>query len=100
MKNITPIEIRKNGETKTATVLDASIIRDDLVSFCKFYWELRTPAVQVEEDLEEGQEPTFINGQILDSGNYSISGVDYNDWDGSNDAAYQKIADAIGVTLL
>jgi hypothetical protein len=88
MKQISPIQIWVNGQNKTASVLDARIINDDLATSCTFYWELK------EESTEETQ------GQQLAQGNVSMSGTDYENWDNSNEEAYEYIAEKINVTLV
>jgi hypothetical protein len=88
MKNISPIQIWINGQNKTASVLDARIINDDLATSCTFYWELK------EESTEETQ------GQQLAQGNVSMSGDDYLNWDGTNNEAYSYIASQINVVIL
>lgn len=88
MKNISPIQIWVNGQNKTASILDARIINDDLASSCTFYWELK------EASTEENA------GQQLANGNVSMSGDDYLNWDGTNDSAYSYIASQINVQIL
>jgi hypothetical protein len=88
MVQISPIQIWVNGQNKTAQVLDARIINDDLATSCTFYWELK------EESTEETQ------GQQLAQGNVSMSGTDYENWDNSNEEAYEYIAEKINVTLV
>lgn len=99
MKSINPIQIQKNGQLKTATILDAIIIKDDLSTFCKLYWELRADNVLV-PPKEETDEPTYINGEVISNGNFVIAGAEYVNWDGSNDVAYQKVAESIGVNII
>jgi hypothetical protein len=88
MKTIQPIQIWMNGANRTAEILDARIINDDLATSCTFYWELK------EESTEETQ------GQQLAQGNVSMSGTDYENWDNSNEEAYEYIAEKINVTLV
>lgn len=88
MKNISPIQIWVNGQLKTASILDARIINDDLATSCTFYWELK------EASTEENA------GQQLANGNVSMSGEDYLNWDDSNDSAYDYIASQINVQIL
>ena len=88
MKNISPITIWSNGQTKTASILDARIINDDLSTSCTFYYELK------EESTEEQA------GQQLAQGNVTLSGEDYDNWDGNNDLAYEYIANQINVQIL
>ena len=88
MKSIEPIQIWSNGVLKTAEVLDARIINDDLQSSCTFYWELK------EASTEETQ------GQQLAQGNVTMAGDDYDNWDGTNNEAYAFIANQINVIIL
>jgi len=88
MKNISPVSIWKNGQNKTASILDAIIINDNLSSSCTFYWMLK------EADSEEQA------GQVLADGNATMSGEDYDGWDGNNDYAFEYIAEQINVTII
>jgi hypothetical protein len=87
MKNIQPIQIWKNGQQLTASVLDAIIINDNLSTSCTFYWMLK-------EDLDDEV------GQTLADGNTTMTGEDYDNWDGNNDYAFSYIAKQINVTIL
>ena len=88
MKQIQPIQIWKNGALKTASILDAIIINDNMSSSCTFYWMLK------EADQEEQV------GENLADGNVTISGEDYELWKGGNDYAYNYIAKQINVICL
>jgi hypothetical protein len=88
MKQISPIQIWKNGQSLTASILDAIIINDNLSSSCTFYWMLK------EADQEEQA------GQTLADGNTTMSGEDYDNWDGNNDYAFEYIASQINVTII
>jgi len=92
MREIQKIQIWKNGEVKTASILDAQIISDNLQSNCTFYWQLKEADSVVDEQT--------ISGQTLADGNASLSGEDYDNWDGSNDYAFSYIATQINVVLL
>jgi hypothetical protein len=92
MKNIQPIQTWKNGESKTASVLDAYIINDNLSSSCTFYWMLKEADVVSEEQT--------ISGQVLADGNFTLSGDDYINWDDSNEQAFQLIADHLNLELV
>jgi len=85
MKNISPVSIWKNGQSLTASILDAIIINDNLSSSCTFYWMLK----------EDGEE-----GQVLADGNATMTGEHYDNWDGSNDYAFEYIAEQINVTII
>ena len=88
MKNISPVSIWKNGTNKTASILDAYIINDNLSTSCTFYWMLK------EADSEDQA------GQVLADGNVTMSGDDYDNWDGSNDYAFDYIAGQINVVII
>jgi hypothetical protein len=92
MKNIVSIEIWKNGEIKTASILDATIINDNLSSSCTFYWMLKEADTVIDEQT--------ISGQVLADGNVTMTGEDYDDWDGSNTYAFDYIAQKINVTII
>jgi hypothetical protein len=92
MKNISSVSIWKNGQSLTASVLDAIIINDNLSSSCTFYWMLKEADSVVDEQS--------IAGQVLADGNATMSGEDYDGWDGSNDYAFDYIASQINVTIL
>jgi hypothetical protein len=88
MKQIEPIQIWKNGQQLTASVLDAIIINDNLSTSCTFYWMLK------EADQEEQV------GQVLAGGNATMAGEDYEGWDGNNDYAFAYIASQINVVIV
>jgi hypothetical protein len=88
MVQIQPLQIWSNGQTKTAEVLDAVIVNDDLATSCTFYWLLK------EADTES--QP----GQAITQGNVTMTGEDYLGWDGSNAYAYAFIASQINVIIL
>ena len=92
MKNISPVSIWKNGQNKTASILDAIIINDNLSSSCTFYWMLKEADTVVDEQT--------VAGQTLADGNVTMSGEDYDNWDGSNDYAFEYIASQINVTII
>ena len=92
MKDIQPIQIWKNGVIQTASVLNATIINDNLSSSCTFYWQLKEADSVVDEQT--------IAGEVLADGNVTMSGDDYENWDGSNDYAFEYIANQINVTII
>lgn len=99
MKNIETIQIWSNGQSKQASVLDARIINDDLKSSCTFYYELKEPTV-VTPPLEEGGQETSVIGSTLAEGNVTLSGEDYINWDGSNDYAFNFIANELNLLII
>lgn len=99
MKNIQPIQIWKNGAIKTASVINATIINDNLRSYCTFYWQLKEADI-TPEATEESSPSQPITGQVLTDGNLTMSGEDYDNWDGSNDYAFDYIAKQINVVII
>lgn len=93
MKSIQPVQIWKNGESKSASVLSAILINDDLATSATFYYQLK-------EGDSQDAEGNVISGQSLADGNVSMSGQDYQDWDDSNDGAYAFIASQLNLTIL
>jgi hypothetical protein len=91
MKNIEPIQIWKNGQDKTASILDAYIINDNLSNSCTFYWMLKEAGVESEDA------PAV--GETLADGNVTVAGESYEDWDNSNEQAFELIAAQINVQL-
>ena len=92
MKSIQSVSVWFNGEEKQATILNASIIADDMATSATFYYQL----MESSQD-EEGNQ---VVGQGLASGNVSMSGEDYENWDDSNDAAYQYIASKLNLVII
>ena len=99
MKQIQPVQIWSNGQSKQASVLDARIINDDLESSCTFYYELREADVVV-PSTEEGGSSSSTPGTRLAEGNISLTGAQYDAWDGDNDFAYSFIANALNLTIV
>lgn len=93
MVNIQPVQVWKNGEVKSAAVLSAIIINDDLSSSATFYYQLKT-ASSLDSDGNE------VSGDSVTEGNVSMAGQDYIDWDDSNDSAYQFVAGKLGLTIV
>ena len=86
MKQIQPFQIWVNGSLKTATLLNAYVIHDNLSDSAQFYWSLS------DADLAQ-----------LAQGNLTMSGQDYIDWNANpdiNDDAYVWIAEQLGLTLI
>jgi hypothetical protein len=89
MKHIEPVQIWHNGQAKEASVLDARIINDDLKSSCTFYYELK-----------EGINETIGEFIKLSEGNITLSGEDYLSWDGTNDFAFEFIAEQLNLVIV
>ena len=93
MKQIQPITIWNDGQEKTASILTAKIIQDNLQSFCKFNYELC-------EGGQGTEAMPLIQAISLATGNIQIEGADYLSWDNSNEAAYVYIAEKLNLTLI
>ena len=93
MRQIEPLQIWKNGESKTANILNAYIINDNLETSCSFYYQLC-------EGGQGTEEMPLIQGNTLADGNVTMSGETYLAWDGSNDFAFTYIAEQLNLTLL
>jgi hypothetical protein len=93
MKRIEPIQAWKNGEQLEANFLNAYIINDNLESSCSFYYSLNTGG-------EGTEEMPLVIGQAVAEGNITMSGEDYLSWNGSNDYAFEYIAEKLNLTLV
>jgi len=93
MKQIQSVTIWNDGQEKTANILTAKIIDDNLQSACNFYYELCEGGQGTEAN-------PLIQGVCLVNGNVPMSGQDYLDWDNSNEAAYVYIAEKLNLTLI
>ena len=92
MKSIQSVSVWYNGEEKQATILNASIIADDMATSATFYYQLM--------ESSQDEEGNLVVGQGLASGNVSMSGDDYQNWDDSNNAAYSFIAGKLNLTIV
>jgi hypothetical protein len=93
MKKIESVTIWKNGESQEANLLNAYIINDNLESSCAFYYSLNASG--------EGTEALpLVIGQTLAEGNIAMTGEDYLAWGGSNDYAFNYIAEKLNLTLI
>jgi hypothetical protein len=89
MKAINAVQVWKNGEEKQANMFNLVLINDDLATNANFYYQLLASS-------EEGN----VSTEQLADGNSSMSGEDYLDWDGSNDAAYEFVAGKLNLTIV
>jgi hypothetical protein len=93
MKQIKPVTIWNEGEQKTASILTAKIVDDNLATECSFFYELCEGG--------QGTEATpLIQVNTLAAGNIKMTGEDYLAWDNSNEAAYVYIAEKLNLTLI
>jgi len=92
MKNIQSIQIWVNGSFQTGFWLGAYIINDNLSDSAQFYYWIAA----------NGSEADSV-GSTLTSGNLTIAGQSYIDWNTATDInndAYVWIADQLGLTLV
>lgn len=85
MKTIIPINVWNNGSVQSATIFDLYIISDDLETTAVFYYELK--------------DQMLYN---LSSGNLTINGDQYQQWDAdpsANEYAYNWAAQQLGLTI-
>jgi hypothetical protein len=82
MKQIQPVSIWQNGQTKEATVLNAYVVSDNLIDSATFYYALST-----------------TENEQLSEGNLTMSGEDYKGFV-SNDYAYNWIAKELKLQIL
>jgi hypothetical protein len=99
MKNIEPINIWMNGSLKQASIISARIVNDDLSTQCSFYYELKESNTEI-PPIEEDDVPTMLFGSKLSEGNVYMTGNDYQNWNGTNQTAYEFIATKLNLSLL
>jgi hypothetical protein len=93
MKQIQSVTIWNDGQEKTANILTAKIVDDNLESSCSFYYSLCASG--------EGTEAMpLVIGQTLAEGNITMTGDTYLAWDGDNDFAFSYIAEKLNLTLI
>jgi hypothetical protein len=93
MKKIESVNVWKNGQSQEANILLATIINDDLQSYCTFYYQLCSSG-------EGNEEMPLIIGECLANGTINLDGDSYLEWDGSNDYPYFYIADKLNLTII
>lgn len=92
MAAIQPFDIWTDGYNITVSEIIVKSSYDDLSSTATFYFQLK------EEDTVDGDNVT--QGKIARSGNISMYGEEYDNWDDSNAAAYVWVADKLNVILV
>lgn len=93
MIKIQPIQAWKNGEQLKANLLNVYIVRDDLQTYCEFYYSLNSSGEGTEGN------PIIVN-QVIYEGNITMSGETYLAWDGDNNFAFSYIAQKLNLTLI
>lgn len=91
MKTIQPVTIWINGEDKQANRFSMAIIADNLDTSATFYYQLLEGVIDA-----EGNETTTSLAQ----GNLTMTGPEYDLWNGSNNAAYAWGAAQLNLTLI
>lgn len=91
-KAIQPITIWYNGENKTGSELNVVLSYDNLEDRGIFQYDIKEAVTQ--------QGDYLVGGLSLSNGYINIEGIDYQNWDNSNDAAYQFVASKLNVTLV
>ena len=96
-KQIEPVTIWSNGQSKVAEYLQVTGINDNYESSATNYWQLFTKVVD-----SEGVES---KGEAVAQGNLTISGQDYINWGDQpamaiNEWIYDWSADKLNLTIL
>ena len=91
MKSIQPIQVWKNGEEKQANTFNLTLINDDLATSATFYYQLIASSTDEEDNVSTEQ---------LADGNVGMSGEDYQNWDDSNDGAYNYCAGKLNLIII
>jgi len=91
MKQIQQVQVWKNGEEKQANAFNLILINDDLATSANFYYQLLASSTN-----EEGN----VSSEMLADGNCGMSGEDYQNWDDSNDGAYNYVAGKLNLTIV
>jgi hypothetical protein len=91
MKQIQPIDIWINGETKVAEFLNANGINVTLGVSATFYWQLFTKVTD-----SEGNE---VAGESVSQGNLLMDGEDYQNWN-QDIFAWDWIANKLNLVIL
>lgn len=90
MKQIQPIQVWKNGEEKQANTFNLTLINDDLATSATFYYQL----------LASTEVDGNVSTEQLADGNVGMSGEDYQNWDDSNDGAYNYCAGKLNLVII
>ena len=91
MKAIQSVQVWKNGEEKQANTFNLILINDDLATSATFYYQLIASSSD-----EEGN----VSTEQLADGNVGMSGEDYQNWDDSNDGAYNYVAGKLNLVII
>ena len=88
MKTIQPITLWVNGQSKSASVLNAYGINTTLGTSATFYYSL----------LAVNQDGTL--GEQLAQGNLTMTGDEYLNWGDDDDYAWNWVASKLGITII
>jgi len=83
MKEILAFPIWRNGQTTNAEFITLQSNFDNLIDTVIFYYALKDK-----------------NNVNIVEGNITMDGIDYHDWDGSNDKAFDYVAKKLGIQLV
>lgn len=97
MKQIAPVTIWVNGQSKSAQYLQVTGINDNYESSATNYWQMFTMNVDA-----EGVESM---GEAVAQGNLTIDGQDYINWGDQpamaiNEWIYDWVADKLNLTIV
>ena len=91
MKSIQSVQVWKNGEEKQANTFNLIIINDDLATSATFYYQLIASSTDAEGN---------VSSEMLADGNCGMSAEDYQNWDDSNDGAYNYCAGKLNLVII
>lgn len=91
MKAIQSVQVWKNGIEKQANTFNLTLINDDLATSATFYYQLFASSTDAEGNVSSEQ---------LVDGNVGMSGEDYQNWDDSNEGAYNYVAEKLNLTIV
>ena len=96
-KQISPVTIWVNGQSKQAEYLQVTGINDNYESSATNYWQMFTKVLD-EEGIEK-------QGEAIAQGNLTISGQDYINWGDQpamaiNEWIYNWVAEQLNLTII
>ena len=100
---IQPISTWQNGQQKQANNFVLSIVNDNLINACTFFYQLQNVIETIIPATETEPEQVIVNTDTLVTGNLSIGGQEYLDWDASpsaNEWAYEWAAGQLNLVLI
>lgn len=104
MRRINPLPIWIGGQTKQAEFLSGKIIEDDLNTKCLIRWKIYEEVITIYDETNPKPDDTYPDRVVkyneLSTGQLTITGDEYVNWDGSNNQAYEIIASKLNLTLV